>query len=405
MINKVDSVGNVKVNSNPNFKSEEKTVSKFVENKEFNTKALANYSMASIDFKNKLKVTPLIPTIYLPEAVDAIKGERIYKSNGDLYAIIEQNEKTRTIYTPVEGSDNMFQTIITTDKKTGNVIREQFNEIEGREHKNIYIHQFSPETGKEVAFTRYNEGELECASKIIYNKDGSETRISYDYDNKEYDIFEISKDGRREKSIRMTDDMKFITVNSSYRNNARKVYTRAEYYNGALLNSETTNASTTSNMMGLDYLNDKDMMPEKIITKEEIQELINSIDGEKTFFSNGTVESLKGKYQGSDVKICFNPVGEATEIITEKEQIILDYYFTSHTKFIDKNYKITSTKYKNDGSSVTLEKDGKFIEANYSQKGIISSYYEGEIKEDGRRDYTLSLLYDDKGMLINAYNN
>ena len=62
--------------------------------------------MASVDFKKKLKVEPLIPTIYLPEAVDAIKGERIYKSNGELYAIIDETDKTRTVFTPVEGSDN-----------------------------------------------------------------------------------------------------------------------------------------------------------------------------------------------------------------------------------------------------------------------------------------------------------
>ena len=119
MINKISSVENSKVYLNPNFKSEKKAVSKPIENKEFGTKPLANYALASIDLKKKLKVTPLIPTIYLPEAVDSIKGERIYTSAGELHAIVDENDETRTVYHPVEGRDDAFKLIITYDKIQG----------------------------------------------------------------------------------------------------------------------------------------------------------------------------------------------------------------------------------------------------------------------------------------------
>lgn len=405
MINKINSVGNVKVYSNPNFKSEEKGGSKFVENKEFNAKALANYSMASIDFKNKLKVTPLIPTIYLPEAVDAIKGERVYKSNGELYAIIDETDKTRTVFTPVEGSDNMFKSIISYDKKTGNVVREQLNEIEGRGHKNIYIHQYSPETGKEVAFTKYGDDGLEFASKTTYNKDGSESHVCYDYDEKRYHISECSKDGNKQKNVYLTEDMKFITVDSSVKTPNGRLDTREEYYNGSLLNSERKTSKTMTNMMGLDAMNNDNLALEKNITREEVQTLGESVEGEKTYFSNGKVESVKGKIDDLAVEVRFNPIGEVTDIITEKGEINVDDYSISQSKIIDKDYKITSTEYKYGGSSVSLEKDGKFIDVNYSEKGMISSYYEGEIDEDGEREYTLSLLYDENGMLVNAYGD
>lgn len=405
MINKINSVGNVKVYSNPNFKSEEKGVSKFVENKEFNAKALANYSIASVDFKNKLKVTPLIPTIYLPEAVDSIKGERIYKSNGELYAIIDETDKTRTVFTPAEGSDNIFKSIITYDKKTGNVIREQQNEIEGSEHKNIYIHQFSPETGKEVAFTKYDEDGLEFASKTKYNKDGSESHVCYDYKEKRYCVSEYSKDGNKQKNIYLTEDMKFITVDSSIKINNRRIDTREEYYNGSLLNSERKTSTTMTNMMGLDPMSNDDLAPKKNITREEVQTLGESIEGEKTYFSNGKVELVKGKVADLDIEVRFNPIGEVTNVITEKGEINIDDFSVSETKFVDKDYKITSTEYKYGGSSITLEKDGKFIDVNYSKKGIISSYFEGEVDKDGEREYTLSLLYDENGMLVNAYND
>ena len=358
-----------------------------------------------MDFKKKLKVEPLIPTIYLPDAVDAIKGERIYKSNGELYAIIDETDKTRTVFTPVEGSDNMFKTIISYDKKTGNVIKEQYNEIEGREHKNIYIHQFSPETGKEVAFTKYGDEGLEFASKTTYNKDGSESHVCYDYDEKRYHLSEYSKDGNKQKNIYLTEDMKFITVDSSVKTANYKIDTREEYYNGSLLNSERTTSSTMTNMMGLDPMSNDDLAVEKIMTKEEVQALGESIEGEKTYFSNGKVESVKGKVDDLDIEVHFNPIGEVTNIISEKGEIIVEDYSISQSKIIDKNYKITSTEFKHGGSSINLEKDGKFIEVNYSDKGVISSYYEGEIEEDGVREYTLSLLYDENGMLVNAYND
>lgn len=405
MINKVNGLNNVRMYSTPNFQAKEKEVSKFVENKGLDGKALANYSMASVDFKKKLKVEPLIPTIYLPEAVDAIKGERIYKSNGELYAIIDETDKTRTVFTPVEGSDNMFKTIISYDKKTGNVVREQLNEIEGREHKNIYIHQYSPETGKEVAFTKYGDDGLEFASKTTYNKDGSKSHVCYDYDEKRYHLSECSKDGNKQKNIYLTEDMKFITVDSSVKTANYKIDTREEYYNGSLLNSERKTSSTMTNMMGLDPMSNDDLAVEKIITREEVQALGESIEGEKTYFSNGKVESVKGKVDDLDIEVHFNPIGEVTNIISEKGEIIVDDYSISQSKIIDKDYKITSTDFKFGGSSITLEKDGKFIEAYYSDKGIISSYFEGEIEKDGEREYTLSLLYDENGMLVNAYND
>ena len=405
MINKINNVGNVNLNSKVNFKSKDKNVSKPVEEKSFDASPLANYSIASIDLKNKLKVTPLIPTIYLPEAVDSIKGERIYKSNGDLYAIIDENEKIRTVFTPVKGRDDMFESIITYDKNTGNIIKEQINEIEDGKHKKIFIHEYSPETSKEIGFTRYDDGKLEFASNNTYNEDGSESHICYDYEEKRYHIFEYSKDGKQEKNVFLTEDMRFITVDSSIKTDNQRIDTREEYFEGFLLNSEKRTSTTMASFIN-DNLNEiEDLAPQKNMTKEEIQILGESIDGEKTYFSNGKVETVKGKIYDLDVEVRFNPIGKVTNIISEKGEINVDDFSVSETKFVDKDYKITSTEYKFGGSTIYLEKDNKFIEAHYSDKGIISSYFEGEIENDGEKEYSLSLLYDENGKLVNAYNN
>ena len=117
MINKINSVGNVKVYSNPNFKSEEKAVSKPTEEKQFDAKPLANYAMASIDFKNKLKVTPLEPICSSQVSFDSIKGEKIYNSKGELYLIVDENEETKTMYSPLEDKNNYLESVIIKDKK------------------------------------------------------------------------------------------------------------------------------------------------------------------------------------------------------------------------------------------------------------------------------------------------
>lgn len=404
MINKIDGVSNVKNYSALNFKADTNKVTQQIEEKEFDAKPLANYAKASIDLKNKLKVEPLIPTIYLPEAVDAIKGERVYGSNGDLYAIIDETEKTRTVFTPVEGRDDMFESIVTTDKKTGKIIREQFNRIEGREHKSISIHQFSPETGEEVAYTRYGEDGLEQASKTIYNKNGSSTEICYDYNEKEYRICESSKSGNKRNYVNMSEDMKFMTVESTYESNFNRTNSVAQFYNGALLNAEKYTSNVMPNMMGLDPLKDEDLVPEEILSKSELQKLAEALDGEKTYFSNGAVETVKGKIDDLEVVAKFNPSGEVMELSSEKGDYKVNNYNVMCTTILDENNKKITGDFDKGGKSVTIEKDGKFKEAYYSEKGKITSYYEGEIEKDGKHDCKLSLYYNEKGMLSGAYN-
>ena len=405
MINKINGLDNVKMYSAPAFKAEENTVSKPVEEKEYDAKPLANYAKASIDLKKKLKVEPLIPTIYLPEAIDAIKGERIYKSNGDLYAIVDENEKTRTVFNPTKDDNNMFDSIITTDKKTGKIIREQHNYIEDNKLKEICIHEFSPETGKETAYTSYVDGKLDYASKTTYNKYGIRTDIGYDYNNKEYRIFESSKDDRFRKDIIMTEDMKFVTVNTTVEKNTKQIFSRAEFYNGALLNTEKSTTTVMPNMMGLNPFNDEDLIPDEVLSKEDLQNIADSIDGEKTYFSNGAIESVKGMFNELDTTVNFKPNGDVEEVITDKYSYSVGDYSIIYKNNIDENNKKITDVFYNGGKSVTFEKDGNFKEVYYSEDEIITSYYEGEIEDNGEKDYELCLHYDKNGMLRDAYNS
>ena len=58
-------------------------------------------------------------------------------------------------------------------------------------------------------------------------------------------------------------------------------------------------------------------------TSERVLTTVEGVVNGETYFSNGTVESMKGKFQDSDIEINFNPLGEVTKINTEKG--VFDY--------------------------------------------------------------------------------
>ena len=97
MINKIGVVGNVNVVSRPSFKSEEAKANVTVPEIEAKASdAIANYGMAAVKMVKKFDVKPLEPIMVEPNLVHTIKGERIYTSDGRLYYIVDENEKTKT---------------------------------------------------------------------------------------------------------------------------------------------------------------------------------------------------------------------------------------------------------------------------------------------------------------------
>ena len=401
MINKINSVGNVKVYSNPNFKSEEKAVSKPTEEKQFDAKPLANYAVASIDFKNKLKITPLEPICSSQVPVDSIKGEKIYYSNGKLFSI--KDEKTKTTYYPLEDKNNYLECVIIRDKKTDKPVMIQYNEINKDGVEKTWIRQYSPETEDEIAYTEYEDGELKWATKTLYHEDGSKTEIEYDYDDKEYMVVEYLKNGN-EKIFKMSDDMKFVTVKTKEKKKGKEIRSEVQFYNGTIINAERKVSATVPNLAGLEPLNDSDLVPEEVLTNEELQALVDSFEGEKTYFSNGRIESVKGKMFDSDAVARFYLNGELAEIETENDYYKIDGDLVTYTNLIDENNKKIIEDYEDGRKEITVEKDGTFKKINYSKDGKIESYFEGEIKENGEYKDKLSLYYDDNGFLKDAFN-
>jgi len=60
--------------------------------------ALAAYNQQTPKISAPKHIEPALPTVLQPEAIKAIKGERIYSSTGILDSIVSKGEDTTTVY-------------------------------------------------------------------------------------------------------------------------------------------------------------------------------------------------------------------------------------------------------------------------------------------------------------------
>ena len=129
MINKISSLGSFNAVSRPMFKANESEKQVITEPK-YETKvpeAIANYGIAAIKMAKRFDIKPLEPIIVDPNITEAIEGERIYTSTGELHSITNESDKTKTIYLPNKENNKILDTIEIVDKETGKVIYKQIN--------------------------------------------------------------------------------------------------------------------------------------------------------------------------------------------------------------------------------------------------------------------------------------
>ena len=131
----VTSVNNV---SSVNFHSDKKMkIEKDLKNNNFkdmeklaNSSDLLNaYGMALVGLNRTMKneAAPLISDI---RDIDKIEGEKIYKSNGDLYCIEQNNnDGTKTLYYPDWYQKDKIENIQIIDNKSNKILKQQNNSL------------------------------------------------------------------------------------------------------------------------------------------------------------------------------------------------------------------------------------------------------------------------------------
>ena len=394
MINKIGVLGNVNQVSRPSFRAVDADTK--VTNPQIEIKApeaIASYGVAAMRMAKKFDIKPLEPIVIQPNYTHSIKGERIYTSEGRLYSIVDENENTKIVYTPNEDDERFFDRIVTTDKETGNVIRRQVNYIEDGEYDEMTVYAYSKDTGKLEAETTYNEGKLYSATKYINSRDDVEESITYNYQDKDYTWYKTSNDGDKETYMRMSKDLKFVNLKECKMTSSKEVEVEASFYNGGLISLNEENTTIVPNLLGREPLNDDDLKPAE---KYNLEAIAPDFEGEKTYFSNGAVESITIP----DGTAFFTPEGKVEKLVSPTKEIEVGR--NGNQKIVEKlddNTTKTTTYYEDKCINVEFENDDIYKKLGL-HPNLKPWFYSEKNKKD---DSELTFLYNKQGVLEDAF--
>ncbi len=404
MINKINGVSTIQNQYSVAFRNEE-TVTKPVDiNQDADLKgieALAVYNAPLLKNPEKLDIEPLVPTLIMPEDFENIEGEKIYTSEGKLHSIVQEDENTKTVLKPAEENEKMISLIITTDKKTGKVINEQKNFIKDDKYDEIYINEYSPETGKEIADTCYIDGKPRNASKTVYKPNNEMVIVNKNFEDNEFSVSKYSK--KPDESIYVIfDKNKQLKAASEYKkSDLKQSGIDVDFYNGGMIAIRRYEEVTVPNNFGADKLNNSDLVPAE---SYKLDFDAKGLDGAKTHYSNGAIETNSFERNGEKVKAYFEPDGSLSRLELADRTISFDGDNQEIKENIEDN-KVKITNLYDDGAkAVRVEKDKEFKEASFGKNGKPDSYSEGIIEDDGEDDSTLSLYFNKTGMLEAAYD-
>ena len=372
------------------FKSTEKSsvVSKPVEfqNKNLNgLEALCNYnstlSMQTPDFD-----IPVLEPVEIPRDINNIKGERIYSSDGKLVQIVDEDSKFKKVYRPVE--HGISYSII--DK---NINKEVFHQMHWYNDNVIMIESYDPQNEYRY-FTTYENNKPIDYSKYKEFNNGSTVGISYDNRENlyEYIVYDeatstnITKKYNSSKQLIDKCVKKYgETTNSRYQTN---------YIGTEPVSEEYTQINSTKNNIADKILSDKDLKP---IPKIEYPTDLNKIQGKKTYYSDGTIESV---ITPDNIKYTYD-LGENLVIINDKNIEVHynpdDNRYTIEEKFNDNESK-TTVYHPNGDIFISYHKNDNDKEI-WLSNGKISHYNE---YIDGRKKI---IMFDEEGNAIKEFDN
>lgn len=396
MINQINSISGIQVITRPSFKADnEKEVEKLPQQDEIN--AVASYGIASIQMSKKFNIKPIEAIVIDPNLTNSIDGEKIYTSDGKLYSIISEDDNTKTIYTPNEDDTRFFDSIITIDKETGNIIKEQNNHIEDGKYKNIDVHSYSKETGEKEFSTFYEDGNVNMVTKYVRKDNGDLEYYSHSFEDNKFLFSKTSEDGKINSCLRMTEDMKFVDFDEYKEAKNKESSIHAAFYNGGMISLRKSSNVVIPNLLGRGPLNDADLVPAE---KYNLGNIKPEFEGEKTYFSNGAVESITTP----DGTIYYTPDGEMSKAFSPTREIEFTKDGTQIiTEKLGEDESRTTTHYK-DSSIEVYYKKGNEYKTLYLENGMKpNSYQQGNITIDDEELATESLYYK-QGILESAYN-
>ncbi len=395
----VNSIGNVNFVTKPAFKAEpekevkEKNTLKFQPYDINSSESLACYNKAFMTKPEPCVLKPLEPEA-VPN-IDEIEGEKIYNSEGKLHSIVQENGDTKKVYLPDEKDENFIASIITIEKKTGNKIKRQDM---NKDDNSVCMNEYS--NGEKVKSSVYTDGKLDFTSNTLRKPSGEIVIEEYNDFNKTFTIAR-EKENHAQNAI-FNKDKQMVEFRDFKKVKGQNIDTVVSFYNGGMYKLEKHIEQVLPNSLGREnFVNNPELKPTE---KFEVPVDVKGHDGEKTYYSNGAIETNSFELNGDKVIAKFNPDGELTEYSTGNKNV--NFYEKGQEikeKLDDERTKSTYIT-KDEYCSVTIESKDYFETLDYNLKTKRpTSYTNGTIREDGSYDHEKTLYFDKKGMLEGAY--
>lgn len=396
----VNGISNVSFVTRPSFKAESKDDKIIPQAQKCDAngcECLANYNKALTQKLEPCVLAPLEPEEV--SNINDIEGEKIYTSDGKLHSVVQENDDVKKIYVPDATDEHSVAEITTIDKKTGNKIKEQSMYPE---ENYISVREYSPETGKRIKSTSYENGKLDYISNTFYKPSGEAISETYNAYN---ETFEISKaNDKHTQSAAYNKNKQLIEAYDYKQMKNENVYTTVSFYNGGMYKVDKHTETFLPNNLGKElFTNNQDLKPaEKFVPPIDVK----GHNGEKTYYSNDAIETNTFELNGEKVIAKFNPDGKMTEYSTpDKKVTISEYMQEIEEKLDDERTKLT--QFYNDEPElvdVTIKTKDSYKEICYDTKTKNPiSYEEGIIDENGEHDNKTSLYFNNKGMLEDAF--
>lgn len=348
--------------------------------------ALASYNRSIISNPLKPKVLEHLKMEVLPDNIDSIKGEKVYNSNGKLNSVVEKNEKTTNLYYLDGDKVNELQVF---DNSTGKLLKLQSNVDSGTGFVKEYY-----ENGSKTSL--YMNGQLEETVQNEVRPDG--TRVEYGCNADGSSIISETNNYINTKKITSFDNDGYLNkITTVDYNKATQQITN--YKKGHIVNNSISNFTPLENPTGKDVLHDLDLVP--------AQQFVlgynpNSVQGEKTYYSNGKIESIKTKTSNGEVVHNFDLMGKLLDIKTEDNKKIVFNTKSGEVSTIEEtlpngNKKITI--FPND----ILEKTVEVVSPDKKNKKVAKFYQDGKMSSyaEIQNDKMVVLDFDAKGNIIN----
>ena len=330
--------------------------------------ALANYNFNLVNKNNDFNDIKTVKMIPIPDDISMIDGEKIYNSKGNLVCVIQENSKYKTVY-----QNNDSKSIKIIDKNNGKTIKEQECYTSINNQKMITVYENADNGVGYQTFYETINGNLKVTSnsKNIEYPDGSVKEFIHEIDMKELRVINRPAKGTINWSFDGAIDydeqgnIKHVTKHSQ--NSDSEIDVRSN--NGQYYSVEENSITSIPNNFGEKYKNDKDLIPANLF---KIPEKPENIEGQKTYYSNGIVETNKV----GDVLYSFNYEGKLTNIDMPKTKIIVEEDGAQEIEELLPNGAVkTTNRFPSGQLYVEYKKDGQRKMVN-SFNGNIWSYDE-----------------------------